>query len=459
MTQLKTHGMVQQFGLAALVGLVLYSAPAMVMLAAMGLVAWIMWLAFTSSNPLHLARVLVLLCGAEILTRRSGVPFPWEGWKYVAVAAMATFSLRGIGRVQPSVPLAVYAVCLVPGAVITIGTLGAFAARERLSFALSGPLLVIAAVSFFRRYMATIEGAHQILWWGVLSVVPVAMTTLLAVSSTPGLQFFDDSNKAASGGYGPNQVSSVLGFGVVCCFLLLVSTSTVRDRILIAGVGVWFAAQALLTFSRGGLWSALLAILIGLLFSARNPGDAAKFALQAGLVAVLMLTFLLPRLDAFTGGLLGVRQADTNATHRDQLFRDEIRQWGTSPIFGVGAGQVESHRAPGLIQAAAHTEPSRVLAEHGLIGIAGFVALMVLAVRALRSATEAFGRLWCTVLIAWPLAVMSFADMRNTVVGLAFGLAMLRVEDHPMPVRRMPGASGGRRSLRSTDPADRGLAP
>lgn len=429
--------MAQQFALAAVVGLLVYSSPPIVMAVTAGLVGWTMWLAFTSSSALHLARVLMLFCGAEILTRRSGIPFPWEGWKYVAVAAIVVFNTRAKTLVRSCGPLGIYAVALMPGAAITMGILGPMASRERLSFALSGPLLLIAAVSFFRRYGATMNAGRHILWFGVLSVVPVAMTTLIAVSSTPGLEFFDDSNTAASGGYGPNQVSSVLGFGVVCCFLLLVSSRTLRERAFLIGIGVWFSAQALLTFSRGGLWSALLAIIIGVALSARTPADALKFAFQAALVAVLILTMLLPRLDAFTGGLLGVRQSDTNATHRDELFRDEVRQWRTSPVFGVGAGQVPRNRGPGLTRAAAHTEPSRVLAEHGLVGVAGFVALLVVAVRARRRATEAFGRLWCTILIAWPLAVMSFADMRNTAVSLTFGLAMLAVCERPTPRQAM----------------------
>src|SRR5690606_31152854 len=100
------------------------------------------------------------------------------------------------------------------------------------------------------------------------------------------------SNSAVSGGYGPNQVATVLGLGG---FLLLSRLLIPYKNILVQWTMMFFmmlmAYRALLTFSRGGVLVAIvmsLAFIVIVYFSTSLKNKAKITLKMTGIVLVTL---------------------------------------------------------------------------------------------------------------------------------------------------------------------------
>ena len=71
------------------------------------------------------------------------------------------------------------------------------------------------------------------------------------------------SNFETSGGFGPNQVSTILGLGMFVFFVLFLLYSTTK-KILILNLAltVLVSYRAIVTFSRGGVFTGIAMIVI-----------------------------------------------------------------------------------------------------------------------------------------------------------------------------------------------------
>ena len=71
------------------------------------------------------------------------------------------------------------------------------------------------------------------------------------------MKFGRQSNVEASGGFGANQVSALLGMGCIAAFLcLLEGKGRWQLKLLFIGLMLEFAVQSALTFSRAGIYYA-----------------------------------------------------------------------------------------------------------------------------------------------------------------------------------------------------------
>ena len=78
------------------------------------------------------------------------------------------------------------------------------------------------------------------------------------------------------------------------------------------------------------------------------------------------------------------------------------------------------------LRAAAHTEYSRLLAEHGSAGALALLILLLILWKAYWRAPSAFARAWTASLAAWSLVEMGHAAMRIAAISFIFGLALIR---------------------------------
>jgi len=134
--------------------------------------------------------------------------------------------------------------------------------RRDLIFNLVGPVNVALSVIYFSGQKFTEKG-----WINILRLVfyPMFLVLTYVFIKTPDydqLNFRLGSNFAVSGGFGTNQVSTVLGIGMFLCFLFYSNKWTLTGyRILDLFLIFAFAFQGLLTFSRGSMLIAFIAIL------------------------------------------------------------------------------------------------------------------------------------------------------------------------------------------------------
>ncbi|MCI0614726.1 hypothetical protein L0244_17185, partial [bacterium] len=79
--------------------------------------------------------------------------------------------------------------------------------------------------------------------------------------------------------------------------------------------------------------------------------------------------------------------------------------------------------------AAAHTEFSRMLAEHGLLGLAAIILLIIIAIRNVRSTTHREGKAITVSLLVWSISFMFINAMRLVAPAFLFGLTSLQLEN------------------------------
>ena len=146
-------------------------------------------------------------------------------------------------------------------------------------------------------------------------------------------------------------------------------------------------------------------------------------------VAAIYIVWLLPWMNSFTAGTLEERYTDLRSSGRVDIVRDDLRIFKEHPFLGVGPGMAAGYRYLYYTGAAAHTEFSRMLAEHGLLGLAAIILLIVIAIRNIRSATQREGKAITVSLLVWSISFMFINAMRLVAPAFLFGLTSLQLEE------------------------------
>jgi O-antigen ligase len=184
---------------------------------------------------------------------------------------------------------------------------------------------------------------------------------------------------------------------------------------------IFLAVQSAMTFSRGGLYNAVTGAVLAFLFLIRDIRRQAQLVLVGALLYIVADYILLPRLDAFTQGALSARFQDVNPSGRDSIVQSDLQIWEENPILGVGPGQAKSYRE--LQGVAAHTEFTRVLAEHGVLGLVALLLLLIAGVQNLRRAHSPRDKALAASMMGWSLFFMLNSAMRLVAPAFTFGLA------------------------------------
>ncbi len=394
-----------------------------------------------SKNPVQVVYVAAYMAGAEVLWRMNKAAIPWEFVKYSIVLLLGLLlirsarSLRGFG-----LPL-IYMMLLALSVPLTLEELGfSQAALGGLSFNLSGPLCLAVAALFFRQHILQESEIRTILWMTAIPVIGVATIALNSVL-TIEIYFGLGSNVAASGGYGPNQVSSTLGLGALFCLVLAIFTKEKFFIFITLTLTLWFLSQAALTLSRGGLFASVLCMIIVGLHLLRDPK---KRNIALGIAATLLFIggyFIVPELDSFTYGAVDKRMQDVNTTHRADIVLQDLEVWAENPWVGAGPGMSAGLRAKKDWTGrkyAAHTEFSRLLSEHGVAGLGAMIILVAMGWKAYARSTSLQQQALVAGLLAWSFAEMTHSAMRLGAVSFLFGLAMahMKFSDSPTEAAR-----------------------
>lgn len=365
--------------------------------------------------------VCAYITGAEVLWRMAKSPLFWELSKYAVIAILLIAILRhGLLRLQ-ALPLLFFAL-LLPSTVLPMANVGTADLRNQISFNLSGPLSLAVCTFFFAQIRLTAAQIQRIFLAAICPLLSIAVIALLGTLSVGKISFSNSSNYATSGGYGPTQVSSVLGFGAVLIFLWLFQSWQSRtQKLALFAVMALFLVQSALTFSRSGLYAAGGSAALASFFLIREQRARVQLI---GLILVLVAAanfILLPRLDQFTSGALSKRFGNTGLTGRDSIARGDLQVFYDHPFFGVGPGEAKNYR-PDHKQAAAHTEFSRLLAEHGTFGLMAVVLMLAMSWRHFRKAQSRMAKALVIALNFWSFLFMASLAMRVVMAGFAFGL-------------------------------------
>ncbi len=375
------------------------------------------------------SRLLVLaayISACDVFWRATDSAPLWEWGKYAAILCLLLALLRA--RVHGGFLqrwALVYLAGLAVSIPLTIAEWGySNDTREALSFNLAGPvtlgLAVLVACTVARRNIEP-----RALLFAVLGPsLATASYTLQNIASADSIRFSVHSSFVLSGGYGPNQVSLVLGAGALAASMLAFTTRKRQAILPCAVIAAALLSQSILTFSRGGPLTAVLAagfLALHLVTNARTRTGL----LVVAVLATATLILVLPRLNTWSHETLGKRYQTLESTGRSALISEDLQLFRENPLLGVGPGlsPVKRSRMRGI---AAHTEFTRMLAEHGLFGLLSLVALVVMGVTIYRRAPSLVAKGFCSTWMAWSLLAMSHAATRLALISLVFAVGAIR---------------------------------
>ena len=150
-----------------------------------------------------------------------------------------------------------------------------------------------------------------------------------------------------------------------------------------------------------------------------------------------------------TKGLIGNRYTNKNAagqlkeditTGRAELITTELSAFYKHPLLGIGVGKGIEYREENLgIRIASHNEISRLLAEHGVLGIFALAILLFVPVVFWFKFKNNF---YFLAFVAFWFLTINHSAMRIALPAFVYGLALLYIVDEkkdPVHRKRLAG--------------------
>ncbi len=380
--------------------------------------------------------ICAYIVGSEVFLRMTNGNPNHEFAKY----SLVVFFLIGYvysGFSKMSMPYLFFIIVLLPGVIIANETLDfGVVFRKKISFNLSGSLcLAVAAMHTFGRKITVGQMGNLLLIMG-LPIISTAIYTQLYAPDLKEVLTGTSSNSDLSGGFGPNQVSTILGLGMFIFFTRIILYSRTK-LIFIVNVLIAFYVtyRGLLTFSRGGMITGFLMILIFMFFIYMSSKKKGRIKLNYFVIVFVALVSAVWMFTSVkTEGLIDKRYANKNAlgvekkdlsTGRSQLVEEEVDWFLENPFFGIGVGKGTDYRTAkyGFLYAS-HNEITRLLAEHGMFGI---IALMILFFTPIFYFMGNKDNIFLFCFLLFWLLTINHAAMRTAAPSFVYALSILKV--------------------------------
>jgi len=377
----------------------------------------IYWLV-KDQKPVRVIYVIVYISGAELLWRGLDASVFYEYGKYSTSLLLLLLLLKYGGINNADKRGLIYFILLLP-AILVLPQFD----RELISFNLAGPFVLALAVTFFSKVKMTFYHLGRLCIAILAPVIGLGFLASYGTLTVETIQFTGVSIRATSAGIGPNQVSSVLGLGVMMALLYVMYEKKHGGfRLFLGGVAGWLLIQIMLTFSRGGLWTTIGALFVFGFYLLQDRRSRVYLLLLS--VSVLLVNYLiLPMLDNFTGGTLENRIRDFDLTNRDKIMQADLLAFKDEPIFGVGPGRSDYYHSILFRVSSAHTEYTRLLAEHGIFGLAALMILLSICVKRFFLPVSFQQKAIITAFTTWTLLFMFHSATRLVAPSLLFGLS------------------------------------
>ncbi len=387
------------------------------------------------------------IVGAEVLMRMTGGNLLYEIGKYGVIIFIITgMFFKGFSK--NAVPYWFYLVLLIPGVVIAITDLDYDEnLRKSITFNISGPIaLGVAALYTYQRNISMNQLNNILLCTGL----PIISCATYLFFYAPDLQSVitgTESNFATSGGFGPNQVATVLGLGLFIFFSrMLFASQSMIYLVINAMLALFIGYRGLVTFSRGGMITSvvMLAVLLFFIYFKINKHGKNKIV---GFVifSVFSISVLFFYSSIQTSGLISNRYANQDAkgrekesklTGREDIMKSEIDFFMRAPVLGIGVAMGAKLRGDEDGRAVlSHNEITRMLAEHGSLGI---LALFILLFTPIILYLDNSNNLYLFCFLAFWLLTINHAAMRLAAPSFIYALALLKVirPDENPPLHR-----------------------
>ena len=380
--------------------------------------------------------IAAYIVGAEVFLRMTHGNFFEQYAKYGVIGALLigmyfkSFSKKGLIYL-------VFILLLIPGVILALFTLNYDTdIRKAITFNIIGSVTLFFCAIYCYDRSISYKDMLKIIYMLSYPLVATLIYMFLYTPSIKDVVTSTQSNFQTSGGFGPNQVSTILGLGMFLFFSkLMLDSSTLKKKIIVTIILIAMTFRGIVTFSRGGIITGILMIVLLIIVISINV-KSNSFNKIFKIIAVIVVSFITiwSYTSLETGGLIDKRYANQDArgrvkesklTGREKLIESEFDMFLDNPIFGVGVGKNKEYREEVTgIEAASHNEISRLLAEHGLFGI--LALLILLSTPLLHYLNNRQNIFVLSFLLFWLLTI-NHAAMRIAAPAFLYGLCLLSV--------------------------------
>lgn len=376
------------------------------------------------------------MTGIEVFARMTGGAISYEFAKY-SVIGFLIIGMFYRGFKTSSWPYAIYLILLMPGILFSAMNLSYETnIVKALAGNLMGPIcLGISALYCYNRKISS-QRLQQIF---LALLFPVITTTVYLYLYTPSIKDLvtgTQSNFETSGGFGPNQVATILGLGMFILFSrLLQYRKNILFNIIEISLLILVSYRAIVTFSRGGVITAIICSVAFFGIYYWYAKNSVRLSLIPKIGFIVLAMFLAWGYSSLsTGGLIDKRYANQDAlgrekddltTGRAQLLNSELEAFYKNPITGIGIGKIKEYRLETIGKAyATHNEVSRILSEHGLFGL---FALIILLFKPLLNRVRDRSNLFLYSFVIFWFLTINHSSMRLVAPAFIYGLALLTI--------------------------------
>lgn len=376
------------------------------------------------------------MVGAEVFFRMTKAFFLYETGKYLVIL----FFVLGMiyqGFKRSSLTYFIYLLLLIPGVYISfLSNDYDDSFRQIILFNLSGPLCLTVAAMYCYGRSVTIKDMFTYLDYIVYPIIAMTVYVYLYNVDIREVVTGTASTSATSGGYGPNQVATMLGLGAFILysrFLIPYKHKLVHLLMMLFLIAI--THRAIITFSRGGVLVAAVMIIAFTFILYVTSRLYTKFKISYKIIAVigaLIGIWLFSVLQ--TGGLIANRYANKDAlgreksditTGRTQLVSADFQAFSKNPVIGIGVGRSKQFYEEELgVEIPNHNEVSRMFSEHGALGI---LALLILIFAPVVTKFSGRKNIYFYPFIIFWLLTIAHSSMRIAAPAFIYGLSLLNI--------------------------------
>lgn len=380
----------------------------------------------------------IYIVGAEVFVRMTGGFFLYEMGKYAVLLFLLLGIFVGSFKQKFSIQYLFYILLLLLGIVFTQVPEGE-SLRKNILFNLSGPLVLgVAAFYLYQRPISK----KQLMDGLFLMLLPLFSMICYLYFRTPDLKeiaFGGEANFVTSGGFGPNQVATAIGLGMFALTVYILSKEKLTGYIFLDSIFlVYFSYRGLLTFSRGGIITAAISLLLFSFFFLLYKKVSLNTLFKYFLVSVFFTLSIWIYTSDITGGMLNNRYTGKNAigvqkditTGRIDIIEVQLENFLKNPLgIGVGNGKYERLKRGEGTTGASHNEIGRLLEEHGYIGF--FLLIMLLTVPLFNFFRGSYYQkaFIISFYAIWFLTI-NHSAMRIALPGFLYALSLIKITDY-----------------------------
>lgn len=402
----------------------------------------LVYIIYNENRNHEILQVAGYFIGVEVFIRMMGGFLNYEFAKY-SVIVLAILGLRYNGFSKKALLYWVYLLALIPSVVFHLNLDAASKdVLNEISFSLSGPVCLGILTVYCYKKNIELAILYKIL---ICIGLPILSCAVFVILYSPEISIYlrgVSSNYWFSGGFGPNQVASTFGLGMFVFFAQFILNSPTKIRL---GINFFLFSlmcyRGMLTFSRGGMITGCLVCIVFLFSIYYNSKSYGKEKSKQGFMYFFAVLIAVVALISFqTNGLIEKRYTNRDhrgkiredrATDRKEIAFEEMKMFIKNPILGIGVGNANHFRENKLgSKVKSHDELTRLLAEHGSLGLINIMILIFIPLRLFFKFKE---NLFIIIFFAFWFLTINHSGMRIAAPAFLYALMLLKVNKDDAP--------------------------